>query len=76
MVYGARIDCDREAFRIAEAARRTTGRLSPFGPPGPELPALGQVTGWSKANPQNAPHDPTRALFGGWRAKDVKGKGG
>lgn len=33
----------------------------------PKLPALDQVTGWSKADPDKVPHDATRALFGGWR---------
>lgn len=33
----------------------------------PRLPALDQVTGWSKADPDKVPHDATRALFGGWR---------
>lgn len=33
----------------------------------PKLPALDQVTGWSKADPDKVPHDETRALFGGWR---------
>ena len=74
-MYRARIERDREAFRIAEAERRTAGRPSPFGPPPPVLPALDQVTGWSKANPEKAPHDPTRALFGGWRLKDMKRRG-
>lgn len=74
-MYRARIERDREAFRIAEAERRTAGRPSPFGPPAPVLPALDQVTGWSKANPEKAPHDPTRALFGGWRLKDMKRRG-
>jgi hypothetical protein len=74
-MYRARIERDREAFRIAEAERRTAGRPSPFGPQPPVLPALDQVTGWSKANPEKAPHDPTRALFGGWRLKEMKRRG-
>ena len=36
----------------------------------PALPALDQVTGWSKADPAKAPHNPDLALFGGWRLKD------
>lgn len=74
-MYRARIERDREAFRIAEAERHATGRPSPFGLPQPMLPALDQMTGWSKADPEKVPHDPTRALFGGWRLKDVKGQG-
>ena len=42
-------------------------------PPAPLLPALDQVTGWSKADPAKTPHDPDVALFGGWRLKDWKG---
>jgi hypothetical protein len=33
----------------------------------PALPDLSQVTGWSGADPEKAPHNPDRALFGGWR---------
>ena len=33
----------------------------------PKLPALDQVKGWSTADPDKVPHDPGRALFGGWR---------
>ena len=67
----ARAEREREAFKVAEAARMDPSiRLcepaqderSPFG-----LPDLAQVTGWSKADPAKAPHDETRALFGGWR---------
>lgn len=38
----------------------------------PTLPSLDQVTGWSKADPNKAPHNPGRALFGGWRIGDWK----
>lgn len=74
-MYEARMERDREAFRVAEAARRAAGRPSPFGPPPPKLPALDQVTGWSNADPKKAPHDPERALFGGWRIENMKGRG-
>ena len=36
------------------------------------LPDLAQVTGWSRADPAKAPHDPRRALFGGWRIGDME----
>ena len=76
-MYEARQERAREDFRIAEAARRAAGRPSPFGPQPSELPALDQVTGWSKAS-GDAGHDATRALFGGWRLADMDrdGSGG
>jgi hypothetical protein len=36
------------------------------------LPQLDQVKGWSKADPNKAPHNPRVALFGGWRLEDWK----
>jgi hypothetical protein len=36
------------------------------------LPDLAQVTGWSRADPKKAPHDASRALFGGWRMADLR----
>ena len=36
----------------------------------PRLPPLALVTGWSKARPGTARHDPDKALFGGWRIGD------
>jgi len=71
-MYRARQQRDREAFEVAEAARRERGEPSPFEPPPPALPALDQVTGWSKADPKKQPHDPRVALFGGWRIEDMK----
>jgi len=38
------------------------------------LPDLAQVTGWSNADPNKAPHHPERALFGGWRMEDLERK--
>ena len=40
------------------------------------LPALDQVTGWSKADPTKVAHDPDVALFGGWRLKKREGSQG
>lgn len=61
----------REAFQVAEAARRAAGKPSPFEPAPPKLPALDQVTGWSSAEPAKAPHHEGVALFGGWRIEDL-----
>jgi hypothetical protein len=36
------------------------------------LPDLAQVSGWSRADPDKAPHDASRALFGGWRIEDIE----
>jgi len=41
--------------------------------PPPELPPLELVTGWSRADPKKA-HDPKRALFGGWRLREMRRK--
>jgi len=78
-MYEARLQRDREAFDIAEAARRERGEggwLEEGQEEGeadfPVLPQLDQVGGWSKADPDKAPHDPGVALFGGWRLKDWK----
>jgi hypothetical protein len=74
-MYQARLQRDREAFDIAEAARRERGEAA-WAEEGenelPALPALDQVTGWSKANPDRAKavHNPDLALFGGWRLRD------
>ncbi len=50
-MYEARLQRARDAFDIAEAARRSatpTTSESPFEEPFPTLPALDQVTGWRK----------------------------
>ncbi len=73
-MYEARQALEREAFDIAEAARNERGEptlTNPYPIANPvRLPALDQVTGWSKADPTKVPHDPDVALFGGWRLKD------
>ena len=69
----------REEFEVAEAERWAKGEPA-WGPAGEDvrrrlgLPDLAQVTGWSRADPAKAPHDPERALFGGWRALDMEKK--
>ncbi len=76
-MYEARQARAREAFDIAEAARNERGEptlRNPYPMPTPvRLPALDQVTGWSKADPTKVPHDPSVALFGGWRSKGQEG---
>jgi len=71
-MYEARLQRDRDAFEVAEAARRERGE------PGlheawlaTALPDLSQVGGWSRADPAKTPHHPERALFGGWRLEDI-----
>lgn len=68
LIYEARLEREREKFRIAEAARaaRSEPLHAPHEPNAPVLPDLAQVQGWSKAS-GNPAHDPDRALFGGWR---------
>ena len=77
----ARDERAREAFEVAEAERMERG-LPAWGPagqavrlglnPSAMLPDLAQVTGWSNADPEKAPHDPDRALFGGWRMEHME----
>jgi len=68
-MHKARLQRDRERFDVAEAERRERGE-PPRGPKIlPPLPALDQVTGWSKASGAPPHHDGV-ALFGGWRLKD------
>jgi hypothetical protein len=64
----AREQDEREAARSGGSRRRGA---SSSDPPVPDLPALEQVTGWSKAKGK-PPHNPDLALFGGWRLKDWK----
>ena len=75
-MYEARQARAREDFDIAEAARRERGEPTLMNPYPAQravhLPALDQVTGWSKADPTKVAHDPSVALFGGWRFKDRK----
>ena len=74
----------RATFEVAEALRMERGEPA-WGPAGEDvrrqikegriaLPDLAQVTGWSKADAAKAAHDPTRALFGGWRLEDMEKK--
>lgn len=74
-MYQATQERARDQFRIAEAARHARGEATyqPWEPP-VVLPDLAQVTGWSRADPAKAAHDPDRALFGGWRLEDMERK--
>jgi hypothetical protein len=76
LLWWAQKERDAEERRI-EAAARAEGEPQgplPHEPPPPLLPALDQVTGWSKAG-QGRVHDPDVALFGGWRLGEMeKGK--
>ena len=77
----ARDERAREAFEVAEAERMERG-LPAWGPagqavrlglnPSAMLPDLAQITGWSNADPEKVPHDPDRALFGGWRIGEME----
>lgn len=73
-MYEAQQQRAREAFNIAEAARRARGEPHLFGPKILPLPALDQVKGWSKADPEKRGQDRDRPMFGGWRIEDWKGK--
>ena len=63
---------DREGYEVARALRDGGPTPAQLEPPRPVLPALEQVSGWSKGDPAKPPHDPETALFGGWRLKDRK----
>lgn len=75
--YRAQQARDAERLRMAETDRVLTKELNELQRElqrerRASLPALDQVKGWSKADPAKAPHDPKRALFGGWRIEDMK----
>jgi hypothetical protein len=81
--YVARLRAEWEAEKALEAedAGRAAALAAEYerDPPDeqdeadlPALPMLDQVTGWSKADPDKTPHDPDKALFGGWRLEDWK----
>jgi hypothetical protein len=75
-MYEARLQRDREAFEVAEAARRARGEPGRWEETPPALPDLAQVTGWSNAKPRGAGEgeaEADRALFGGRRLGDLEG---
>jgi len=81
----ARLRRERERFEVAEVERWAAGE-PPAGPAGEAvrrelgltdsfgLPDLAQVApaSWSRADPTKTPHDPNRALFGGWRIAEME----
>ena len=70
LLYEARLERDREAWRVAEAARNA-GHVPPEEEEGiPAMPQLDKVKGWSGADPGKEVHNPERAMFGGWRIED------
>ena len=78
-MYEARLEREREKFEVADAARRARG-IPSLHESWRATVDLSQVQGWSKADPTKQPHDPDRALFGGWRIEDIpterrKGRG-
>lgn len=70
LMYEARLERDREAYRVAQAARGEPDDGPEDGEGIAPLPQLDKVTGWSKADPARLPHDPDKAMFGGWRIGD------
>lgn len=71
LIGEARLEREREKFRVAEAQRRAAREAaSPHEVP-IVLPQLDQVTGWSKADPDAVPHEEGVALFGGFRVKHL-----
>lgn len=71
VMHDLRLQRDRERWEVTEAARRE-GKASAGPAITPPLPALEQVTGWSRADAGKTPHHPERALFGGWRLGDLE----
>lgn len=52
LMYEARLERDREAYRVAQAARGEPDEGPEDGEGIAPLPQLDKVTGWSKAKPQ------------------------
>jgi hypothetical protein len=65
-----KVEAEEEALRRA-ARWEQVGDWNLPGDELPAIPSLEQVTGWSKAKGK-PPHDPDKALFGGWRLRDWK----
>lgn len=70
LIHEHRMEQEALKYRIAEAERLARGEPTYHRWAPGELPDLSQVTGWSKASGKPAT-DPTRALFGGWRLRDI-----
>ena len=69
LMHEARLERDREAYRVAEAARGEPDNDPEDGEGIAPLPQLDKVTGWSKATGK-PPHNADLAMFGGWRIGD------
>ena len=65
-----RVEAEDAALRRAAQYEATGDWRLPEEPEPPALPALDQVVGWSGADPKKQPHNPDKALFGGWRLED------
>lgn len=61
----------REQFRVAEAVRAARGQETHFEWERIVLPDLSQVAA-GRAHSAKTPHDPGRALFGGWRIEEME----
>lgn len=73
--YIARLAQEAEDTRLATVLRNAADRARADAETDrPPLPALDQVTGWSRADPDAVAADPARALFGGWRIGDMTEK--
>lgn len=70
LMHEGRMERDALKYRIAEAERLARGEPTYHRWAPGELPDLSQVTGWSNASGKPTT-DETRALFGGWRMKDI-----
>lgn len=68
--YLARLALEAEEGLLA-TVMRNAGMLARHEPAAPVLPALDQVTGWSRADPETVPVDEGRALFGGHRVEHL-----
>jgi hypothetical protein len=68
---------NREGYEVVAALCEGGEAPAHLEPPAPALPALDQVTGWSRARarpPEDPPDAARPALFGGWRLKDWVGR--
>ncbi|MBY8827413.1 hypothetical protein [Hephaestia mangrovi] len=68
--YRAELAARTEDALVRKVLASEPRRAARDGKDAPILPALDQVTGWSKARPDKPPHHEDVALFGGWRIED------
>ena len=67
-----RSSAGRPSLAVSSTEARLCDAKPPFCSAASALPDLAQVTGWSRADPAKAAHDPRRALFGGWRLEEME----